>query len=134
MDYSLVVGVDSQRNELVVGIVGESQYKCLTEMNTNLKFRLYSYLYMGQETGKLGERIYFLRWRCQGRAHNCYSKAIQTTFLQCHGTLFPPSESNLIRHADVRAEPDCQVPDRWMKQKDTPEEDSHCLLELWPDW
>jgi hypothetical protein len=25
MDYSLVVGVDSQRNELVVGIVGEMQ-------------------------------------------------------------------------------------------------------------
>jgi len=28
MDYSLVVGVDSQRNELVVGIVGELQSKC----------------------------------------------------------------------------------------------------------
>jgi len=27
-----------------------------------------------------------------------------------------------------------QVPDRWMKQKDTPEEDSNTLLELWPDW
>lgn len=27
-----------------------------------------------------------------------------------------------------------KVPDRWMKQKDTPEEDSNSLLELWPDW
>jgi 1-phosphatidylinositol-3-phosphate 5-kinase len=28
-----------------------------------------------------------------------------------------------------------QVPDRWMKQKDTPEEDSsHSLVDLWPDW
>ncbi|KAG6846063.1 hypothetical protein H0H87_006427 [Tephrocybe sp. NHM501043] len=27
------------------------------------------------------------------------------------------------------------IPDRWMKQKDTPEEDSNnSLLELWPDW
>jgi len=29
MDYSLVVGVDSQRNELVVGIVGEFQSRCV---------------------------------------------------------------------------------------------------------
>jgi 1-phosphatidylinositol-3-phosphate 5-kinase len=27
-----------------------------------------------------------------------------------------------------------QIPDRWMKQKDTPEEDPNTLLELWPDW
>lgn len=27
-----------------------------------------------------------------------------------------------------------QVPDRWMKLKDIPEEDSTQLLELWPDW
>jgi 1-phosphatidylinositol-3-phosphate 5-kinase len=30
MDYSLVVGVDSQRNELVVGIVGKLKSGCLT--------------------------------------------------------------------------------------------------------
>jgi len=27
-----------------------------------------------------------------------------------------------------------KVPDRWMKQSDTPEEDSIVLSELWPDW
>jgi 1-phosphatidylinositol-3-phosphate 5-kinase len=27
-----------------------------------------------------------------------------------------------------------QVPDRWMKQKDAPEEDPNSLSELWPDW
>lgn len=27
-----------------------------------------------------------------------------------------------------------KIPDRWMKQKDTPEEDPNSLLELWPDW
>ncbi|KAF8140661.1 hypothetical protein EV363DRAFT_1427042 [Boletus edulis] len=26
------------------------------------------------------------------------------------------------------------VPDRWMKQKDTPEEDPNSLADLWPDW
>ena len=28
----------------------------------------------------------------------------------------------------------CQVPDRWVKQKDTPEEDPNSLADLWPDW
>ena len=27
-----------------------------------------------------------------------------------------------------------QVPDRWMKQHDAPEEEGNSLLELWPDW
>jgi 1-phosphatidylinositol-3-phosphate 5-kinase len=27
-----------------------------------------------------------------------------------------------------------QIPDRWMKQLDTPEEDPNILQELWPDW
>ena len=27
-----------------------------------------------------------------------------------------------------------QVPDRWMKQQDAPEEEGNSLLELWPDW
>jgi 1-phosphatidylinositol-3-phosphate 5-kinase len=27
-----------------------------------------------------------------------------------------------------------KVPDRWMKHKDAPEEDTSCLSELWPDW
>lgn len=89
---------------------------------------------MGQSIGKLGERISFLRWRCQGRAYNYHAEAIQTAFLQCYGALFPFSEFNLICHAKLHAQSDSQIPDRWMKQKDTPEEDSHCLLELWPDW
>jgi 1-phosphatidylinositol-3-phosphate 5-kinase len=27
-----------------------------------------------------------------------------------------------------------KIPDRWMKTKDTPEEESKSLVELWPDW
>lgn len=27
-----------------------------------------------------------------------------------------------------------QVPDRWMKQHDAPEEEGNSLLDLWPDW
>lgn len=27
-----------------------------------------------------------------------------------------------------------QVPDRWMKQHDAPEEEGNNLLDLWPDW
>jgi hypothetical protein len=32
MDYSLVVGVDSQKNELVVGIVGKLPYRNLESL------------------------------------------------------------------------------------------------------
>jgi hypothetical protein len=53
MDYSLVVGVDSRNNELVVGIVGE--WEVLKWQTLAYLFcRLYSNLYVGQEGGKLG--------------------------------------------------------------------------------
>ena len=49
MYYSLVVGVDSAKNELVVGIVGKlimTNYKgCISFAKPIL--RLYSYLYVG---------------------------------------------------------------------------------------
>jgi len=36
-------------------------------------------------------------------------------------------------HWPALADTHPKVPDRWMKQKDTPEE-AFNLLELWPDW
>ena len=55
MDYSFLVGVDSVKNELVVGIVGESLhgrsvvYKMVIEWT-----RLREDLYVGQKAGELG--------------------------------------------------------------------------------
>ena len=48
MDYSLVVGVDSTNNELVVGIVGEHMPKTDRRQVLNLR-RLYSDLHVGQK-------------------------------------------------------------------------------------
>src|ERR1700732_3701652 len=85
--------------------------------------RLHSYLHMGQKVGELGKRIGILRWRWQGRTHNCYAKTIQTTILQRHGALFPFGMFYFTHPADLPAEVDLQIPDRWMQQRDTHEED-----------
>ena len=67
MDYSLVVGVDSRRNELVVGIVGESLVVSSRKVwSIHISSRLHPDLHVGQETGELGERIRFLTWRGEG--------------------------------------------------------------------
>ena len=62
MDYSLVVGVDSQKNELVVGIVGKFflQSSC---MRSHCLERLRTNIYMGQEARKLGQRVNISWWR-----------------------------------------------------------------------
>lgn len=58
MDYSLVVGVDSQKNELVVGIVGESSNILSHRLQIKLfVHRLYTHLYLGQKIRKLGQRV-----------------------------------------------------------------------------
>lgn len=48
MDYSLVVGVDSVKNELVVGIVGQSSTSCVqSKMSSLSPRRLHSDIYLG---------------------------------------------------------------------------------------
>jgi hypothetical protein len=76
MDYSLVVGVDSLKNELVVGIVG-SRFNESSGVLSQKKFdRLYSDLHLGQEAGDLGKRVCVHGWRWKGRADDRHSKAI----------------------------------------------------------
>ncbi|KAG5718705.1 1-phosphatidylinositol-3-phosphate 5-kinase FAB1 [Termitomyces sp. T112] len=98
MDYSLVVGVDSQNNELVVGIVDYIRtYTWDKKLESWVK-----------ESAFLGGR---------GEPTIVTPKQYRQRFLSAMERYFP------------------LVPDRWVKQKDTPEEDSNnSLLELWPDW
>ncbi|KAG6878320.1 hypothetical protein C0993_008917 [Termitomyces sp. T159_Od127] len=98
MDYSLVVGVDSQNNELVVGIVDYIRtYTWDKKLESWVK-----------ESAFLGGR---------GEPTIVTPKQYRQRFLSAMERYFP------------------LIPDRWMKQKDTPEEDSNnSLLELWPDW
>ncbi|KNZ80572.1 1-phosphatidylinositol-3-phosphate 5-kinase FAB1 [Termitomyces sp. J132] len=101
MDYSLVVGVDSQNNELVVGIVDYIRtYTWDKKLESWVK-----------ESAFLGGR---------GEPTIVTPKQYRQRFLSAMERYFP-----LV----------CLVPNRWVKQKDTPEEDSNnSLLELWPDW
>ncbi|KAJ7070594.1 hypothetical protein C8F01DRAFT_1106988, partial [Mycena amicta] len=100
MDYSFLVGVDSQNNELVVGIVDY--------------IRTYTW---DKKLESWVKESTFLGGSARGEPTIITPKQYRQRFLGAMERYFP------------------LVPDRWMKQKDSPEfeEDSH-LLELWPDW
>ncbi|KAJ7292858.1 hypothetical protein C8J57DRAFT_1267311 [Mycena rebaudengoi] len=99
MDYSLVCGVDSKNNELVVGIV---DYIRTYTWDKKLESWVKESAFLG---GGRGEPTIVT------------PKQYRQRFISAMERYFP------------------LIPDRWMKQKDSPEfeEDSH-LHELWPDW
>lgn len=66
MDYSLVIGVDSSKQELVVGIVGQffksrSQSREYLLSWIRIVDRFHSNLYLEQTNRKLGQRDDFYR-------------------------------------------------------------------------
>ncbi|KAH7906473.1 hypothetical protein BJ138DRAFT_1071661 [Hygrophoropsis aurantiaca] len=99
MDYSLVVGVDSQTNELVVGIVDY--------------IRTYTW---DKKLESWVKESTFLGGAGKGEPTIVTPKQYRQRFISAMERYFP------------------LVPDRWMKQKDTSEEDPNSLAELWPDW
>ncbi|KAF8347025.1 hypothetical protein F5887DRAFT_958971 [Amanita rubescens] len=98
MDYSLLCGVDSQKNELVIGIV---DYQRTYTWDKKLESWVKESAFLG---GGRGEPTIVT------------PKQYRQRFLSSMERYFP------------------LIPDRWMKQRDTPEEDPNCLTELWPDW
>ncbi|KZS91899.1 hypothetical protein SISNIDRAFT_550694 [Sistotremastrum niveocremeum HHB9708] len=97
MDYSLVVGVDNENGELVVGIVDY--------------IRTYTW----------DKRIETL--------------VKESAFLAGNGgptVVTPELYKRRFQSAMERYFP--LVPDRWMKQHDSPDDAGKELLELWPDW
>ncbi|KAJ4485636.1 hypothetical protein J3R30DRAFT_3440944 [Lentinula aciculospora] len=97
MDYSLVCGVDSQNNELVVGIVDYIRtYTWDKKLESWVK-----------ETAFLGGG--------KGEPTIITPRQYRQRFMSAMERYFP------------------LIPDCWLKQKDTPEDDSN-LTELWPDW
>jgi 1-phosphatidylinositol-3-phosphate 5-kinase len=94
MDYSLVVGLDSQKNELVVGIV---DYQRTYTWDKKLESWVKESTFLG---GRSGEPTIVT------------PKQYRQRFLGAMERYFS------------------LIPDRWMKQKDTPEEESTCLMEL----
>ncbi|KAF9567866.1 hypothetical protein CPC08DRAFT_807848 [Agrocybe pediades] len=100
MDYSLVCGVDSQNNELVIGIVDY--------------IRTYTW---DKKLESWVKESAFLGGAGRGEPTIVTPKQYRQRFLAAMERYFP------------------LVPDRWMKQRDTPEEESSTTLsELWPDW
>lgn len=132
MDYSLVVGVDSLNNELVVGIVGECRDTKLMYC-VFIPHRLHPNVHMGQKARELGQGFNIFG-RCeQGRANHHRSSSVSATLPQCNGKIFPASMFLFVPQS-CSSLTAVQVPDRWMKQRDAPEEEGNNLLELWPDW
>ncbi|KAJ6486183.1 hypothetical protein C8R47DRAFT_1072591 [Mycena vitilis] len=96
--------------------VGASSSLTAKTTNLSLALRLHPNVHMGQETGKLGEGV---RFGGSGRGEP---------------TIITPKQ-NRQRFLGAMERYFTLIPDRWMKQRDSPEfaEDSH-LLGLWPDW
>ncbi|KAI5124133.1 hypothetical protein M0805_000944 [Coniferiporia weirii] len=99
MDYSLVVGVDGNKNELVVGIVDY--------------IRTYTW---DKKLESWVKESAFLTGAGKGEPTIVTPKQYRQRFLSAMERYFP------------------LVPDRWMKQKDSPEDEGNSLLDLWPDW
>ncbi|EGO31097.1 hypothetical protein SERLADRAFT_353741 [Serpula lacrymans var. lacrymans S7.9] len=99
MDYSLVVGVDNIKNELVVGIVDY--------------IRTYTW---DKKLESWVKESAFMGGAGRGEPTIVTPKQYRQRFISAMERYFP------------------LVPDRWMKQKDTSEEDPRSLAELWPDW
>ncbi|OAX36749.1 hypothetical protein K503DRAFT_867357 [Rhizopogon vinicolor AM-OR11-026] len=102
MDYSLLVGVDAQTHELVIGIVDY--------------IRTYTW---DKKLESWVKESTFLGGAGKGEPTIVTPKQYRQRFIGAMDRYFP------------------LVPDRWMKQKDIPEEDPYSLnslVELWPDW
>lgn len=99
MDYSLVVGVDTVKNDLVVGIVDY--------------IRTYTW---DKKLESWVKESAFLAGAGKGEPTIVTPKQYRQRFLSAMERYFP------------------LVPDRWMKQKDSPEDEGSTLLDLWPDW
>ncbi|THH30631.1 hypothetical protein EUX98_g3545 [Antrodiella citrinella] len=100
MDYSLLVGVDSANNELVVGIV---DYVRTYTWDKKLESWVKDSAFLGGGANK-------------GEPTIIGPKQYRQRFLSAMERYLP------------------LVPDRWMKQHDSPEEEGNNLLDLWPDW
>jgi len=102
MDYSLLVGIDAQTHELVIGIVDY--------------IRTYTW---DKKLESWVKESTFLGGAGKGEPTIVTPKQYRQRFISAMDRYFP------------------LVPDRWMKQKDIPEEDPYSLnslVELWPDW
>ncbi|KAF8807958.1 hypothetical protein BYT27DRAFT_7190050 [Phlegmacium glaucopus] len=101
MDYSLVCGVDSQNNELVIGIVDY--------------IRTYTW---DKKLESWVKESAFLGGAGKGEPTIVTPRQYRQRFIGAMERYFP------------------LVPDRWMKQTDTTEEETTntILSELWPDW
>jgi 1-phosphatidylinositol-3-phosphate 5-kinase len=112
MDYSLVVGVDSRNNELVVGIVGTSHsFICLVRAHVTGSDYIRTYTWDKKLESWVKDSA-FLGGVGKGEPTIITPKQYRQRFLAAMERYFP------------------MVPDRWMKQKDVSEDDAASLSEM----
>ena len=68
MDYSLVIGIDEENGNLILGIIGTFDIECSND-------RFHPDVYLGQKTRELGKGTWICRGLHQG-ADYCDSAAI----------------------------------------------------------
>lgn len=61
-------------------------------------------------------------------------KLYRQRFVSAMERYFPLVTPSFLGRLECKADLSVQVPDRWSKQKDAPEEEGNILLDLWPDW
>jgi 1-phosphatidylinositol-3-phosphate 5-kinase len=133
MDYSLVVGFDSQNNELVVGIVGKASVSpdiCPPKLRSLDYIRTYTW---DKKLESWVKESAFLGGAARGEPTIVTPKQYRQRFISAMERYFP-LVSYISHCVYLHCSHSVQVPDRWMKQKDQAEEDPNSLLELWPDW
>jgi len=95
MDYSLLVGLDKDKSELVVGIIGTHDTHDTHDTRTNTRVvRLYAQVHAGQADGGVDE-VLGAHGRTGQTAHNFAARPVQVALQGCHvallhhGTLAP---------------------------------------------
>lgn len=83
MDYSLVVGVDSENKELVVGVVDYIRPFTWYVIFDVFEYYPLTMTVQGQETRILGERS---GWSSSRRTHNCDAKAMYVSYARASWT------------------------------------------------
>ena len=98
MDYSLLVGIDESRSELVVGIIGESDevfFRSQNNRNESLIRRLYSDFHVGQATRNVGKIVGNSR-RSRQNADRRFAGRLPKAILRSDGAILYRSTGQVV--------------------------------------
>jgi 1-phosphatidylinositol-3-phosphate 5-kinase len=116
MDYSLVVGVDSKNQELVVGIVGAFMFAGKSARSSSHDCLDYQRTYTWDKKLESWVKDSAFLGAAKGEPTIITPKQYRQRFMAAMERYFP------------------LIPDRWMKQRDVADEESTTAADQWSDW